>query len=148
MSVSYNVLSVDAKNGTFVVQYDGLQPLNFFIPNDGTKFLTGVELEEAMQTMFPGLPAPSPFENFPNAAEIEALAPAPVEAPAPDAREVEANLRLQRDNLLKASDWTQIDDAPLTAEQKAAWAVYRQALRDVPAQAGFPDAIDWPIAPV
>ncbi|GAP66837.1 hypothetical protein MBSD_n2152 [Mizugakiibacter sediminis] len=55
--------------------------------------------------------------------------------------------RQQRDGMLAASDWTQVADAPLTATQKTAWATYRQALRDVPAQAGFPDAIDWPAMP-
>lgn len=55
--------------------------------------------------------------------------------------------RQQRDGMLSASDWTQSPDSPLTATQKTAWATYRQALRDVPAQAGFPDTIDWPVAP-
>jgi len=35
--------------------------------------------------------------------------------------------------LLSSSDWTQVPDSPLTTEQKAAWATYRQALRDLPA---------------
>lgn len=39
-------------------------------------------------------------------------------------------MRLYRDALLAASDWTQIADAPTN---KAAWAAYRQALRDFPA---------------
>ena len=39
-------------------------------------------------------------------------------------------MRLQRDRLLAASDWTQVADAPV---DKAAWAAYRQALRDFPA---------------
>jgi len=60
---------------------------------------------------------------------------------------VGADVRRQRDALIASCDWTQIPDAPLTAAQRAAWATYRQALRDVPAQAGFPDTIDWPITP-
>lgn len=58
-----------------------------------------------------------------------------------------AEMRMQRDTTLRASDWTQSPDSPLTAAQKTAWAAYRQALRDVPEQAGFPDAIDWPTQP-
>jgi hypothetical protein len=53
-------------------------------------------------------------------------------------------VREQRNDKLKDSDWTQITDA--TAD-KTAWAVYRQALRDVTAQAGFPWTIIWPDAP-
>jgi hypothetical protein len=45
---------------------------------------------------------------------------------------------------LAASDWTQVADTPV---DRAAWATYRQALRDVPDQTGFPDAVAWPVAP-
>jgi hypothetical protein len=41
------------------------------------------------------------------------------------------NFRLHRDALLKNTDWTQLPDSPLNEEQKAAWAEYRQALRDI-----------------
>lgn len=56
-----------------------------------------------------------------------------------------AQVRAQRDRLLAASDWTQGRDVP--AATSAAWAPYRQALRDITAQPGFPDSITWPIAP-
>lgn len=52
--------------------------------------------------------------------------------------------REQRDLLLQQSDWTQVPDAPVNA---ASWATYRQALRDVPSQSGFPDNITWPTKP-
>jgi hypothetical protein len=54
------------------------------------------------------------------------------------------SVREQRDQKLKDSDWTQIADAPV---DKAAWATYRQALRDIPSQAGFPWQIQWPVEP-
>jgi len=54
------------------------------------------------------------------------------------------SVRTSRDDKLKDSDWTQIADS--TAD-KAAWATYRQALRDITAQAGFPWTITWPDAP-
>ena len=53
-------------------------------------------------------------------------------------------VRKERDRLLADSDWTQVPDAPL---DQAAWATYRQALRDVPEQAGFPSDINWPTTP-
>jgi hypothetical protein len=55
-----------------------------------------------------------------------------------------AQVRAKRNTLLAASDWTQVADAPV---DQSAWAVYRQALRDITAQAGFPEAINWPVAP-
>jgi hypothetical protein len=54
------------------------------------------------------------------------------------------SVRTTRGEKLKNSDWTQVADAPV---DKAAWATYRQALRDVTSQAGFPWTIDWPVAP-
>ena len=58
--------------------------------------------------------------------------------------EFAANARNQRDTLLTQTDWTQVADAPV---DKAAWAAYRQALRDVPQQIGFPTTITWPEKP-
>jgi hypothetical protein len=54
------------------------------------------------------------------------------------------SVRQSRNDKLKECDWTQIADS--TAD-KAAWAVYRQALRDVTAQQGFPWTIEWPEQP-
>jgi len=65
----------------------------------------------------------------------------------PDERALEQEaeeVRTQRDALLSQSDWTQVPDAPV---DQAAWAEYRQALRDVPQQAGFPTEIAWPVKP-
>ena len=52
--------------------------------------------------------------------------------------------RAFRSMLLNASDWTQLPDAPVN---QTAWAAYRQELRDLTQQAGFPDDIDWPEPP-
>ena len=54
------------------------------------------------------------------------------------------NTRENRNSLLKKSDWTQVADAPV---DQAAWATYRQALRDIPSQAGFPNEVTWPTEP-
>jgi hypothetical protein len=55
-----------------------------------------------------------------------------------------AEYRVQRDTLLASSDWTQVYDAPVDQE---AWAAYRQALRDIPQQEGFPATVVWPTQP-
>ena len=55
-----------------------------------------------------------------------------------------AKIRTERDAKLTESDWTQVADAPV---DKAAWATYRQALRDIPSQAGFPNEVVWPVEP-
>lgn len=53
--------------------------------------------------------------------------------------------KAKRAELLAQSDWTQLPDVPLAT--KDAWATYRQALRDITTQPGYPTSIDWPVAP-
>jgi len=49
-----------------------------------------------------------------------------------------------RNFLLTQTDWTQVSDNDLTQEEKNAWAVYRQALRDIDVQKPHPS---WPVPP-
>lgn len=56
-------------------------------------------------------------------------------------------IRKERDIILKNTDWTQLNNAPLTAEQVAAWATYRQDLRDLPQVFDDPDFVIWPDQP-
>ncbi len=51
----------------------------------------------------------------------------------------------QRNALLSASDWTQMPDVPTATAES--WRAYRQALRDLTDQPGFPGKITWPTAP-
>ena len=53
-------------------------------------------------------------------------------------------VRDQRDAKLKESDWTQVADAPV---DKTAWSTYRQQLRDISTQSGFPWSVAFPTAP-
>jgi len=59
-------------------------------------------------------------------------------------RKANAN-REERNNLLAVSDWTQMPD--YSGAEKESWATYRQALRDIPEQEGFPENINWPTEP-
>jgi hypothetical protein len=77
------------------------------------------------------------FTKF-SVADMDADAIAAVDASQAD------SIRAERNRKLTASDWTQVDDAPV---DKAAWATYRQALRDVPLQSGFPWDVNWPTEP-
>lgn len=55
-----------------------------------------------------------------------------------------SSIRLERNGRLASCDWTQLPDAPV---DKAAWASYRQQLRDISSQEGFPWTIIWPDQP-
>jgi len=56
---------------------------------------------------------------------------------------VAKDVRVKRNNLLAATDWLGMSDVTMST----AWATYRQALRDVPGQSGFPNNITWPDEP-
>ena len=72
---------------------------------------------------------------------VEALSQDEINA---NAAQQAAAVRADRNARLAATDWTQIADS--TAD-KPAWAAYRQALRDVPSQNGFPQSVTWPEQP-
>jgi hypothetical protein len=92
-------------------------------PNDTDMTVDNVALRKAMgDQIAPYIP--------PSAAEVSG--------------QMAAQIRGQRDMLLAQSDWTQTPDAPV---DQAAWGTYRQALRDIPQQPGFPDNVTWPTAP-
>jgi len=54
------------------------------------------------------------------------------------------SVREQRTAKLAETDWTQLTDAPVNS---SLWATYRQALRNVPNQSGFPWEVIWPTQP-
>lgn len=58
---------------------------------------------------------------------------------------VAANAVAHRNRLLSMTDWTQLPDVPLVT--KELWVAYRQMLRDITAQPGFPRDIVWPVPP-
>lgn len=57
------------------------------------------------------------------------------------------SVRAQRSALLAACDWVMISDSPFTKAQTAVWKTYRQDLRDVTKQEGFPANVVWPEVP-
>lgn len=63
----------------------------------------------------------------------------------PPAEEVAEHVRAERNELLRHTDWTQLPDVPEAT--RLAWEPYRQALRDVPDQPGFPHEVEWPTPP-
>lgn len=75
---------------------------------------------------------------------IRPFTPEEIAALQPTQEQLATEARAKRNALLAASDWTQVADSPV---DQAAWAVYRQALRDITSQSGFPLKITWPAQP-
>jgi hypothetical protein len=58
-----------------------------------------------------------------------------------------SSIRSERDQKLFGSDWVVIRSIETEVPEIELWKAYRQALRDVPQQAGFPWAVVWPARP-
>jgi hypothetical protein len=58
-----------------------------------------------------------------------------------------SSIRVRRDQLLRETDHTQVQDSPLSEAQRAQVVAYRKLLRDVPQDVGDPFAVVWPEKP-
>ncbi len=126
--------------------------------NPGTSFPAEMSAELLAEWgVFPVTPTPSPVvDHTQNVAEAMpalingawtqawSVTDATPEEIAARADDQASAVRADRNRRLAACDWTQLPDSPVDA---GAWAAYRQALRDVTAQAGFPWAVAWPTPP-
>jgi hypothetical protein len=63
----------------------------------------------------------------------------------PSDEQLDYSHKVRRSELLIQSDWTQLPDVPQTVKTK--WAEYRQALRDITEQDGYPQTVLWPEQP-
>ena len=79
-----------------------------------------------------------------SALEIKQLEAQEAAYVADEAERIASDIRTQRERLLSATDWMALSDSPVMS---ADWATYRQALRDVTAQTGFPYDVNWPTKP-
>lgn len=70
-----------------------------------------------------------------------------VPIPEPTEQELSSMVRSQRDAKLSATDYLVAPDYPISPEDLEAVKVYRQALRDIPEQSGFPKNVQWPVEP-
>jgi len=79
--------------------------------------------------------------------EVKMWVPYTAEEKAEIQNQKAAAIRRERNAKLAECDWTQLNDTPLDNTAKVAWTTYRQSLRDITAQAGFPNSVIWPVKP-
>ena len=70
-----------------------------------------------------------------------------VPVPEPTVQELASSVRSKRDAKLSATDYLVVPDYPISPEDLEAVKAYRQALRDIPEQSGFPKNVQWPVEP-
>tara|TARA_Y100001963_G_C6734412_1_gene425594 strand:- start:380 stop:658 length:279 start_codon:yes stop_codon:yes gene_type:complete len=77
--------------------------------------------------------------------KVETMSSEEVSKLARPASEKAHAIRESRTSRLAETDWTQAADIP--ADTKSKWTAYRQNLRDIPTQSGFPNSVTWPSEP-
>lgn len=73
--------------------------------------------------------------------------PVLTDPPEPTTDQLELSVRTKRDTLIASTDYLLMPDYPITAEKLTLVKTYRQLLRDITKQTGFPISIDWPSMP-
>ena len=146
----YKIIAFNEATGHITIRFADFAPINVELPIDENGNLpVGTELDQYLVGFIPTwhLARQERLANgISNANEIASLVePEPVIEPTLE--QTSNEIRTIRNDLLSKSDWTQTLDAPLIEVEKNAWAEYRQALRDIPMQNGFPTNIQWPMAP-
>lgn len=151
MNIQNEILNFDEASGTILVRYftsdfpEGFA-YNIDLPIVDGQYPSEEELQELVRVYEPrgqlerivAVKTATVPENL--RSKVAVIDNAPVIDKA-------ALIRATRNEMLSASDYTQLSDVGLTAEEKEAWKVYRQALRDITEQSGFPDTVVFPISP-
>lgn len=149
MNIQHEVVSFDLEAGSILVRYysDELPiglTYNIDLPFDNGQFPNQQAIDDLIVAMRPSGQMQRIVDLRQAATPTHLAALIPINASTIDLTTV---VRGQRDSLLTQSDWSQLPDAPLSDLARAAWVEYRQMLRDVPEQAGFPESVDWPLPP-
>ena len=110
--------------------------------SSSSRFTIHNEAGETLNT-FVGLASDNPFPVGSTYEGVVVHSVSSVVDETPATEEIYA-ARQRRNSLLAASDWTRVADAPV---DQAAWAVYRQTLRDITDGEAFPENIIWPTEP-
>lgn len=126
------------------VNVDNDEDAQAFI-DQGAKELTTEEIIEAFGSEEMVVWAsPSNTVVSPDGQKVESFTPPNI---GPTKAELEERVRTKRDSLIEETDYLLMSDYPISAEELVTVKTYRQALRDVPQQPGFPQEIQWPNKP-
>jgi hypothetical protein len=143
--MDFKITTFNNKTGQITVKFDNYPPVAISIPIENGMYYTGDLLIQYIESFRPlvDISRETTVESVQNAHEINEL----VVTELPTIDEISKSIRESRNRLLYESDYTQLVDCSLTRQEIELWANYRQLLRDVPDQPGFPNDITWPGKP-
>ena len=144
------IISFDEENCQVVLLVDGLPPYAVDLPIDENgNTLEGAELDRYLQGFYPyqHFERKNNLKNGVKNADAVRSRVTVVPEIILSASEIENQVKVERIFLLSQTDWTQLPDVSMPEEERNAWRSYRQTLRDITSQPGFPTDIIWPINP-
>jgi hypothetical protein len=143
--LEYRVVDFIASSGQIIVECVGLNyKVTIDLPITDGKYLEGKELDTYIRGFIPTWVVDRSM-NIKNGISNEDYFHALVNKSEEEKQISKENeIRARRDTALKDCDYTMLPDAGVTEKQLEKFLQYRQALRDVPQQPGFPDNVIWP----
>ena len=135
--MTYQIVGFNSANSNITLLVNGKQ-INFSLPIVDGLYPEGDALVSLLTTYANNVGVQQVSDTASNSASIQSLVTS-----LPDSI-IATQARAKRNGLLRQSDWSQLPDANV---DKAIWATYRQALRDLPLQKGFPN-IEMPTKPL
>jgi hypothetical protein len=148
----YDIIDFNEKNNIIKVKFkDHPQPIDIVLTIDAldNTYVIGEDLHNYIMTFQPVI-HPIPRKKIPakNKEEIYKLVNKK-EKDKIDLRNISDGLIIKRNMILMSSDWSQLQDAndSLEEDEKILWKEYRQKLRDMTDQPGWPLDVDWPKRP-
>lgn len=136
--MTYQIVGFNSANGNITLLLDDGTQKNFALPVVDGLYPEGDALDALLTTYANNVGVQQGSDLATNSANIQSLVTS-----LPDSI-IATQARAKRNGLLRQSDWSQLPDANV---DKAIWATYRQALRDLPSQKGFPN-IEMPTKPL
>ena len=150
MNYSYEILKIEPRHRSLTVRYFKEGKDDFFKNFNPTSF-DEADIVSIIQEFFPVVKRHWEYQDTVDegAPTLEAGSTGSLTYTEPEPvvetqEEKARRVREVRDSILRETDWMMFSD---TATPSQAWLDYRQALRDVPSQGGFPDNIVWPTKP-
>ena len=135
--MTYQIVGFNSANSNITLLVNGKQ-INFSLPIVDNLYPEGDALVSLLTAYANNVGVQQGSDTATNSASVQSLVTL-----LPDSI-IATQARTKRNNLLRQSDWSQLPDANV---DKTAWATYRQALRDLPLQKGFPN-IEMPTKPL
>ena len=135
--MTYQIVGFNSANSNITLLVNGKQ-INFSLPIVDGLYPEGDALVSLLTTYANNVGVQQGSDTATNSASVQSLVTS-----LPDSI-IATQARAKRNGLLRQSDWSQLPDANV---DKAIWATYRQALRDLPSQKDFPN-IEMPTKPL